>query len=115
MRERQRERRELAMLSSLDFGDLAVPPGLIREELRRWPWQAWSQGWNALPAAASRPPRTEAKATNTGALQSIGQTDNFAIAVLFSLIGLNLTLWLLFQGGFAGTVYAEVGGFLPGM
>jgi uncharacterized protein YjiS (DUF1127 family) len=116
-REQERERRELATMASRDFGDLAIPPGLIREELRRWPWQARSQGWNALATAAKRPWRTEAEAeaTNIGALPSIGHADDFAIAVLFSLVGLYLTLWLLFQGGFAGTAYTEVGGFLPGM
>lgn len=81
-RERERERRELATMASRDFGDLAVPPGLIREELRRWPWQARSQVWNALAAAARRP--RPSKATNAGALRSIGQTDDFAIVVLFS-------------------------------
>ena len=113
-RERERERRELAMMSIRDFGDLAVPPGLVREELRRWPWQAWGQGWNAL-AAASKWSWRAAKATNTGAPQLIGQANDFAIAVIFSLVGLNLTLWVLFHGGFAGTAYTEVGGFLPGM
>ena len=114
-RERERERCELAMMSTRDFGDLAVPPGLVREELRRRPWQAWSQGWNALAAASKRPWRTDAKATNTDVPQSIDHAGNFAIAVLFSLVGLNLTLWLLSQGAFAGTAYTEVGCFLPGM
>jgi uncharacterized protein YjiS (DUF1127 family) len=114
-RERERERRELAMMSSRDFGDLAVPPGLVREELRRWPGQVWSQGWNALANASKRPWYMDAKATTHGALESIGRADDFTIAVLFSLVGLDLTLWLLFQGGFAGTAFSEVSGFLPGM
>jgi len=47
-RERERHRRELATMSVRDFGDIAVPPGLIREEQARWPWQAMNQGWAAL-------------------------------------------------------------------
>jgi uncharacterized protein YjiS (DUF1127 family) len=47
-RERERHRRELATMSVRDFGDIAVPPGLIREEQARWPWQAINQGWAAL-------------------------------------------------------------------
>ena len=43
--QRERERRELAAMRSRDFGDLAVPPGLIIEELRRWPWQKSSPLW----------------------------------------------------------------------
>lgn len=39
-RERERHRRELARMSVRDFGDIAVPPSLIREEQARWPWQA---------------------------------------------------------------------------
>jgi len=113
--ERERERRELAMMSARDFGDLAVPPALVREELRRRPWQALSQGWNALAAASKRSWRMEANATGVGAPRSIGQADDFAIAVLFSLLGLYLTLWLLFQGGFALTAYTELGGLWPGM
>ena len=33
-RERERHRRELTTMSVRDFGDIAVPPGLIREEQR---------------------------------------------------------------------------------
>jgi len=33
-RERERHRRELTTMSVHDFGDIAVPPGLIREEQR---------------------------------------------------------------------------------
>jgi uncharacterized protein YjiS (DUF1127 family) len=47
-RERERCRRELAAMTALDFGDIAVPPGLIREEQARWPWQAMSPGWAAI-------------------------------------------------------------------
>jgi len=31
-----------------DFGDLAVSPGLIEDEKRRWPWQEWSSEWSAV-------------------------------------------------------------------
>jgi uncharacterized protein YjiS (DUF1127 family) len=34
---RELQRRELSVLSSRDFGDLAVPQSLINEEIRRWP------------------------------------------------------------------------------
>lgn len=47
-RERERHRRELATMAARDFGDIAVPTGLIREELARWPWQTMSPGWAAL-------------------------------------------------------------------
>lgn len=47
-RERERHRRELTTMSVRDFGDIAVPPGLMREEQARWPWQAMSSGWTAL-------------------------------------------------------------------
>jgi uncharacterized protein YjiS (DUF1127 family) len=47
-RERERHRRELARMSVRDFGDIAVPPSLIREEQARWPWQAINRGWTAL-------------------------------------------------------------------
>ena len=39
---RELQRRELSVLSSRDFGDLAVPQSLINEEIRRWPWQKWA-------------------------------------------------------------------------
>jgi uncharacterized protein YjiS (DUF1127 family) len=45
---REQQRRELAMMSGRDFGDLPVPTGLIRQEQRRWPWQPWTQGWRAI-------------------------------------------------------------------
>jgi uncharacterized protein YjiS (DUF1127 family) len=51
-RARERFRGELSSLSSRDFGDLAVPPSLIADELRRWPWQEPSAQWGT---AASRP------------------------------------------------------------
>jgi uncharacterized protein YjiS (DUF1127 family) len=47
-RERERHRRELATMRACDFGDLAVPPGLIEDEKRRWPWQAWSAAWSGI-------------------------------------------------------------------
>ena len=53
-REHERHRRELALMSVRDFGDIAVPPGLIREEEARWPWQAMNQGWAALRASDAR-------------------------------------------------------------
>jgi len=45
---RQQSRRELAQMSRRDFGDICVPPGLIGEEARRWPWQSSSEGWGAI-------------------------------------------------------------------
>lgn len=44
-RERERQRREMSMLTERDFGDLALPPSLVRDELRRWPWQKPSPQW----------------------------------------------------------------------
>ena len=53
-RERERDRRELAMMSHRDFGDLVVPPGLVREETRQWPWRGWNQGWDAIAVPRKR-------------------------------------------------------------
>jgi uncharacterized protein YjiS (DUF1127 family) len=47
-REREGHRRELAKMSIRDFGDIAVPPSLIREEQAGWSWQAVNPGWAAL-------------------------------------------------------------------
>ena len=44
-RTRQRLRRELAQMSPRDFGDLAVPPSLIKDELGRAPWREPSPQW----------------------------------------------------------------------
>jgi uncharacterized protein YjiS (DUF1127 family) len=41
-REHERQRSELSKMCPRDFGDLSVPPGLVRDELRRWPWQEHS-------------------------------------------------------------------------
>lgn len=49
-RERELQRRELSTMSPRDFGDLAVPPSLLKEELRRWPWQKPSQQWSQIKA-----------------------------------------------------------------
>lgn len=35
-------------MSARDFRDLKVPPGLVAEELRRWPWQGPSPQWRAV-------------------------------------------------------------------
>ena len=40
--ERERQRRELSMMSRRDFGDLPLSPGLVRDDIRRWPWQKYS-------------------------------------------------------------------------
>jgi uncharacterized protein YjiS (DUF1127 family) len=50
-RERAHQRREIAVMRERDFGDIIVPPGLIVEEARRWPWQRFSIGWSAMSAA----------------------------------------------------------------
>jgi uncharacterized protein YjiS (DUF1127 family) len=52
---RELQRRELSVLSSRDFGDLAVPQSLINEEIRRWPWQKWSQQWSQVTNKRSHP------------------------------------------------------------
>jgi hypothetical protein len=36
------------MLSARDFGDLAVPQSLVKEEIGRWPWQQSSQQWRQV-------------------------------------------------------------------
>jgi uncharacterized protein YjiS (DUF1127 family) len=54
-RRRELQRRELSVLSSRDFGDLAVPQSLINEEIRRWPWQKWSQQWSQVTNERGHP------------------------------------------------------------
>jgi uncharacterized protein YjiS (DUF1127 family) len=54
-RRRELQRRELSRLSSRDFGDLAVPQSLINEEIRRWPWQKWSQQWSQVTNKRGHP------------------------------------------------------------
>ena len=55
LRRRELQRRELSVLSSRDFGDLAVPQSLINEEIRRWPWQKWSQQWSQVTNRRGHP------------------------------------------------------------
>ena len=50
---RERERRYLSAMRRRDFGDLAVPPGLILDEVRRWPWQEASPQWDGVAAPRS--------------------------------------------------------------
>jgi uncharacterized protein YjiS (DUF1127 family) len=52
---RERERRELAAMGVRDFGDLTVPPGLVREEARLWPWQKSSPQWAEVAADRQEP------------------------------------------------------------
>jgi uncharacterized protein YjiS (DUF1127 family) len=52
---RELQRRELSVLSSRDFGDLAVPQSLINEEIHRWPWQKWSQQWSQVTNRRGHP------------------------------------------------------------
>ena len=47
-RKRQQQRRELSMLKSRDFGDLAVPPALLANELGCWPSQPPSPQWRTV-------------------------------------------------------------------
>jgi len=47
-RERNRLRRELSTMSPHDFGDLPIPPGMIFDECRRWPWQNVSPLWRTV-------------------------------------------------------------------
>ena len=47
-RQRNRYRNELATMGKRDFGDLAVPPSLVRDEFRRWPWQKSSPQWEEI-------------------------------------------------------------------
>jgi len=35
-------------MSPGDFGDLQIPPGMIFEECRRWPWQNVSPQWRTI-------------------------------------------------------------------
>jgi uncharacterized protein YjiS (DUF1127 family) len=48
--EREGQRRELSAMRARDFGDLAVPPSLVIEELRRWPWQKPNSQWGEVAA-----------------------------------------------------------------
>jgi len=46
--QRERGRCELAAMRNRDFGDLAIPPSLVIDELRRWPWQKSSPLWGQV-------------------------------------------------------------------
>jgi hypothetical protein len=35
-------------MSARDFHNLKVPPGLVADELRRWPWQELSRQWHVV-------------------------------------------------------------------
>ncbi|HEY1432043.1 MAG TPA: hypothetical protein VGF39_10520 [Stellaceae bacterium] len=48
--QREHERRELTAMRGRDFGDLAVPPSLVVDEIRRWPWQKSSPQWSEVGA-----------------------------------------------------------------
>jgi uncharacterized protein YjiS (DUF1127 family) len=45
---RELRRRELSTMSSRDFGDLAVPRSLAKDEINRWPWQKSSPQWSQI-------------------------------------------------------------------
>jgi uncharacterized protein YjiS (DUF1127 family) len=47
-RMRELQRRELSTMSPRDFGDLAVPRSLAKDEIRRWPWQKSSPQWSQI-------------------------------------------------------------------
>ena len=47
-RMRELQRRELSTMSPRDFGDLAVPGSLAKDEIRRWPWQKSSPQWSQI-------------------------------------------------------------------
>lgn len=47
-REREGFRRQLASMSARDFRDLKVPPSLVADELRRWPWQKPTPQWRTV-------------------------------------------------------------------
>ncbi|HXO01628.1 MAG TPA: hypothetical protein VN900_06190 [Stellaceae bacterium] len=53
-RRRERERRELAAMGRRDFGDLTVPPSLVADEVRRWPWQKPSLQWGQIETRSRR-------------------------------------------------------------
>jgi uncharacterized protein YjiS (DUF1127 family) len=55
-RERERERRELAMLSPRDLDDIGLSFSSVRDEISRWPWQR-----PVLSAAVERSPEPEPK------------------------------------------------------
>jgi uncharacterized protein YjiS (DUF1127 family) len=52
-RERERLRRDLSVMRPGDFGDLAVPPSLVVDEIRKWPWQKVSPQWGENRPAGS--------------------------------------------------------------
>jgi uncharacterized protein YjiS (DUF1127 family) len=54
--EPERQRRELSMMRARDFGDLAVPPSLVTDELRRWPWHRTRNGERSQRGGAAAMP-----------------------------------------------------------
>jgi len=80
-RERERLRRELAGMCSRDFGDLAVPPGLIADEKRRWPWQPRMERHRLVadgrrPCTGSETRLRCAAKTHTGAEAAFGYSPD---------------------------------------
>jgi uncharacterized protein YjiS (DUF1127 family) len=66
-RERERLRLELSLMRPRDFGDLAVPPGLVVDEVRKWPWQQSGPNWGEIRSADSRGASGEARAEQESA------------------------------------------------
>lgn len=58
-RERARLRREIAGMTLRDFGDIPVSPSVLREELRRWPWQDLCTAWGAIARDNTAPEANE--------------------------------------------------------
>jgi hypothetical protein len=75
--QREHERREMAQMGARDFGDIAVSPGLMREETRRWPGQKSNPGWSAVDerrAEDTDGASLEHHAVTTGADRSTADT-----------------------------------------
>jgi uncharacterized protein YjiS (DUF1127 family) len=51
-RERQRQRRELALLCDLGLRDTGLSRDLIAHEARKWPWQKWHPRLHQFEVAA---------------------------------------------------------------
>jgi solute carrier family 10 (sodium/bile acid cotransporter), member 7 len=110
-RERERQRRELSQLRPRDFGDLVVPPSLAVEESRHWPWQKSSPQWRTIRDSQGdglveeRRPKRPALGPPARRVRSRlpGIDDELAIVLVFSLSGLDLSLWLLAKYATAGS------------
>ena len=82
-------------MRSGDFGDLTVPPGLIEDEKRRWPWQDLSAAWGTVAASGQAGEDKDGHGRSFAVLEAAGALDgalprDFALMLVPVLAGIGL-------------------------